>query len=782
MGVIFRNGRPYGAQEKDVTTVATVADLADLASKKENHIYIVEEDNIPYRYDKTTRQFYPLSSSSEEIVAQENQLIVGDGENWAKGNVNGYYTVFSQDSVNLLGTTTNLTGGAAFGNIRKQNNQYSLINGFKSRDTGIMTIQGMSDVTIGEAGRDYSSTSSNVYSFWDGAKNYSPKINMSGTAQFQMIGGTKAYSKPVISMIGDSVIEMNAYDWGSSSQGSYTRNRTYLSSDSYKLSIIAYYAYQNTDSPFGGKLKDSAAFPYLRMNNSSTILMEGASLIKMADGAGVEITGNAEVSIRGGGGSTTVDGMLKTGINIEPGVKIKMSKDSNTLGGNFGPFFSMESGHDSAGKGSGKIVLTCAHDLNDKATVFDYPTNVFDLNQIYANNIIDFTKREYQYGERLCCSIVSNSLGGFCSGMEQSIFQPTFKVEGRTHISIGDGGCFAAKIGPGTTYDMGTGVYKRGYTQFDWTDKGDSCTQIKIGTGEKGRVKCHIGTEDASTGSTIAYYKICPEKNSETSFNFTPGGTNSWNYSPHGLTNVTFIPHTNTDITIQTDTMYMDIEGYDTFIQATGNFHIENHAGTSILRSTYSRGLRTLENGHRGLDWSAPVGNRESDAPVSQLYDGSNFCMIGEGSNFRYGYYDYTTSTQQTQEDFEASQEYADIVQAVEDSGCEFLGITYFRSALSSGTYKNNVTYKYIYYIPNSTTAPVLEMRNVSELRLRDGVSIYARNSLSTNEPGIEVVLRGKENNIVVELDRVELSIAELKALKNLIVNPPLAPAENQSF
>ena len=55
MGVIFRNGRPYGAQEKDVTTVATVADLADLASKKENHIYIVEEDNIPYRYDKTTR-------------------------------------------------------------------------------------------------------------------------------------------------------------------------------------------------------------------------------------------------------------------------------------------------------------------------------------------------------------------------------------------------------------------------------------------------------------------------------------------------------------------------------------------------------------------------------------------------------------------------------------------------------------------------------------------------------------------------------------------------------
>jgi len=28
-------------------------------------------------------------------------------------------------------------------------------------------------------------------------------------------------------------------------------------------------------------------FPYIRMNNSSTIIMEGASLFRMGDGAGV---------------------------------------------------------------------------------------------------------------------------------------------------------------------------------------------------------------------------------------------------------------------------------------------------------------------------------------------------------------------------------------------------------------------------------------------------------------------------------------------------------------
>ena len=759
MGVIFRNGRPYGAQEKDVTTVATVADLADLASKKENHIYIVEEDNIHYRYDKTTRQFYPLSSSSEEIAAQENQLIVGDGENWAKGNVNGYYTVFSQDSVNLLGTTTNLTGGAAFGNISKQNNQYSLINGFKSRDTGIMTIQGMSDVTIGEAGVDYSSQSSSVYSFWQGTKNYSPKINMSGTAQFQMIGGNKPYGKPVISMIGDAVIEMNS-NWNSS----YTRSMSYgvNPNDSHLLSQIAWYNYQNIRSPFGSasdNLKNLGPFPYLRMNSSSTLIMEDAALLKMTDGAGVEITGNAGVSIRGGAGHSSKSDLFITAVVLEPGSKVRMAGATQTTGGTFGPFFSMETGSASE---QGKIVLTCQRDMTDGKPALDYPNTSssapsadrnFEKNKIPTTPLLRLSERQYGYeNNRLC---VEENSTTFASDLQATIFQPTLKVEEKTHITFGDGGYLAMKIGPASN----------SYTTFDWTDEINTKNNVKFGSGRGSSTRYYIGTGENCT----ACYQIHPEDSSSTAVLFAPGGTNSINYNPHGITNVAFIPHTNTDITIQTDSMYMDIEGYDTFIQATGNFHIENHAGTSILRSTISRGLRTLENGHRGLDWSAPVGNREYDAPVSQLYDGSNFCMIGEGSNFRYGYYDYTTSTQQTQEDFEASQEYADIVQAVEDSGCEFLGITYFRSALSSGTYKNNVTYKYIYYIPDSTTAPVLEMRNVSELRLRDGVSIYARNSLSTNEPGIEVVLRGKENNVVVELDRVELSIAELKALKTLI-------------
>jgi len=42
----------------------------------------------------------------------------------------------------------------------------------------------------------------------------------------------------------------------------------------------------------------------------------------------------------------------------------------------------------------------------------------------------------------------------------------------------------------------------------------------------------------------MANYKICPDGGSETSFNFTPGGTSSFNIAPKGLCTVTFVPHT----------------------------------------------------------------------------------------------------------------------------------------------------------------------------------------------------------------------------------------------
>ena len=83
MGVIFRNGIPYGGTESDVTTVGQRTDLDELTDKKENHLYIVEEDNLSYRYDLENEDFYALAPT---IQADPNYILVGDNGNWCKEN------------------------------------------------------------------------------------------------------------------------------------------------------------------------------------------------------------------------------------------------------------------------------------------------------------------------------------------------------------------------------------------------------------------------------------------------------------------------------------------------------------------------------------------------------------------------------------------------------------------------------------------------------------------------------------------------------------------------
>jgi hypothetical protein len=69
------------------------------------------------------------------------------------------------------------------------------------------------------------------------------------------------------------------------------------------LSEVAYYTYNRGFSPYGDNsthLSEAEIFPYFHMSNSSTVIMEGASIIKMADSAGFEMAGNADFVIRGG--------------------------------------------------------------------------------------------------------------------------------------------------------------------------------------------------------------------------------------------------------------------------------------------------------------------------------------------------------------------------------------------------------------------------------------------------------------------------------------------------
>lgn len=791
MGIIFRNGIPYGATESDVTTVYEKADLYDLTDKREDHLYIVEEENKPYRYDLENDEFYPIGASdTPPITSGLNQIIVGDGNNWAKGNNLGYMITPTKAYDSVAGMPDEGTIGVyspsfplAFGELGAPSGSSGttdypyLKNGYVSRDNAVQKIQGKSKIVIGEENVDYSSQASNVYSFWSGTKNFSPSVVMSGTAQFQMLGGTTAYAKPVLSMLGNSVIEMNAYDWGSTYQSGYTRNQGYTSGDNFRLSKIAYDTYNGTDSPFGGMLNSSTPFPYIRMNNSSTIIMEGASLFRMADGAGVQIGGNAEVSIRGGGGSTLKNPQWKTGIDIEPGSTVRMARASSTVGGNFGPFFSMESGDSTLG--SGKIVLTCQRNLNDNKCLFDYPSNDFDARKTLYGRLCTFTSRKYYKREFIAFGGIGGSyLSDWMSITNGSVFQPTLKIEGRTHISIGDRGFFTAKIGP-----EGDDNYQ-GYTSLDWTDKKKSYTDIKFGSGQQSYVTYDIGTDsnDRDSQYTYAYYKICPAAKSNTVFAYEPNGTSSLFFAPKGTSNIAYQPTGLSEISMQWNKLDALIEGDDAFIQTSGNFHQEIHGGTVIMRTTTPARSNIYygedpQYSHLNKDYTTFVA---ADSPTIQIYDKSNFAMGGESASDSYEYtcfYEFSSTTAiNSFSAFQASDKYQDFADGLATLNRTFVSCTDYIQLTYSSPYKYRIIYKFtkaVSYLAaaSSTHSPVFEMVGESELRLRDGASI--RGTTVNNE-------------IQFQFDdgtsSVSFTVAELTALKQLLSQPRLAQLTQQEY
>lgn len=83
MGVIFRNGRPFGAAKEDVTIVTNFEDLTNLPNKETNHLYVTTSDNTEYYWDVENREFVPLSATFD-IAADENEIVIGDGEGGVK--------------------------------------------------------------------------------------------------------------------------------------------------------------------------------------------------------------------------------------------------------------------------------------------------------------------------------------------------------------------------------------------------------------------------------------------------------------------------------------------------------------------------------------------------------------------------------------------------------------------------------------------------------------------------------------------------------------------------
>lgn len=478
--------------------------------------------------------------------------------------------------------------------------------------------------------------------YWSNSKN-NAKFFMSGSPLLQML--KREGSSPVISMLGAGVFEMYAYQLHSG-QIDYTRSLPHYSSSGDKcLSEVAYHAYKG-NSPYGNYLNsnNSEIFPYFHMSNSSTVMMEGASIIKMADSAGFEMAGNADVVIRGGAltnyeGRQVNSGKIRTGLYMEPGSIIRMTREDNTYGGDYGPMIALESSNHSSGPG--KLLITAQHGINNG--IYNYNDSDHDLIISLQNRAIYFNKKTYNHRNFICNYNVST--GPFHFALDGKLFQPTLNIMGKTSLSIGDSGYFAAKIAPSSG----------AYTAIDWTGYG--CEDIKIGTNAGAIVMfnaCH------GTGA-IASYNIEPADSSNTVFNYGPHGTSSINYSPQGTCAISFTPNTMTEITCQWTTLDALIEGDNAYIQTSGNFHSELHGGSFIMRTTTPANENILYGGHPsqshlGRDWTTFVQN--AFEPVFQMYDKSNFAMAADISREYVGEYKFTNSTSMSKSDFEASAKY----------------------------------------------------------------------------------------------------------------------------
>lgn len=718
---------------------AVLDDLSDIKVTPEEELDD-EHKAIIVEYDEDLgRNKFKLGAAGSrvEIPGDDNQLVVADGQGNAKANLGNFYSKAENAAAQLLTSKSILELGTT--------------------------------ITTGPP-----------YSYWNYAHD-KMQVRFTGNPFFQMNTVIRGGS-PIFSMQGTSIVEINGDNYGTvSPQGGYARN------SGYRLSSITSQVYEDHPSPLNNNKKlntDELIYPYLHMGQSSTLIMEGASMIKTSDGAGMELSGNATFKVNGAGCSDEypVPPTGRTFVAFHPGSFFSMASgcyyNSNdrkwvpvdNSGKNHGPLFSMNS----SDKG-GQIILTNQWaqnvgegdqhmDWNEFWNAVDYKhTRIFGLND--SKMYEGLRSRVHMY--RIC------SLAQYTS----NVYQSTFGVQGKTNIIIGGAGSgvLAARIAT------------EKYTVLDWAGKGEM--DIKIGEGVDSAVTIDIGDNDSATG----YYKICPEKESETIFLFEPSSKTSINFSPNGMNDlkpqddtskgycgIDFTPY-KTELDCRWYKLNADFQGNDAFIQTTGNFHVENHAGTFILRGSQEvatgADLKASNRAETHLHrlWQGIYAS-DNPAPILQLYDKANFAMYGDATiappteTKTYYLYKEDFPNEPTKQDFETTESYQSFIDGVPDSYIWDGSYDYSCESDTSVRWKITISYNYTYTehiteIPAPTDSPVFEMRSASELRVRDGAYIKAQ----TIE-GETTIIFGSNRS---QEEPVSFTLAELKNLKRFIGTIP---------
>lgn len=576
---------------------------------------------------------------SSEIEADENVILVGDGENWARENVAKYAITLEASEepeepteenpdpeppvidTAVIGTATpiiKLRSGV-------DTEEETFDGEIAARDKGNFCIQGGAKVHIGEKAVVFEGDDRGK--FWNN-RLIGPEIDIGACAKIEMNGNgvtPQSNATPTISMRGNCIIDMqdgSPYDY-------FGYSNTWKRGHSHRdiRNDIVRNMFNFVDEFQTG--------PVLQMKNRSVITMTHESILQMRHASTFIMEGNANFKCTsyGMGPDMTQDRFSE--VLFGPNTFVQMdSQDPDHLA-----VLQVMSGSSSY---NGQIVLSTA--LKDASTTYPYPATAtdysyyeFNRNEGFQNQFNDILS--YRYPGTLIgpspatyqgywflfpykpMHVFGNAQGllgsyvGESEALRQSyLHKPkgsTFVIEGNSTVNIsgrGDGVVHIDKqVSSGAVYVEGCHM-------------NNNATLIKenqLGSGS------YVITQFNTDSNARALIKFCPDQQSDTFFGFTPSGKTSINIDPSDVCGINF-QSLQTDIETKWTRFQGILEGNDSFVQMDGNTHLESWSSTVILRNSdpYNINSGTCYPNKTGIeslsqsDERGPVLEVPLDAPV----------------------------------------------------------------------------------------------------------------------------------------------------------------------
>ena len=534
---------------------------------------------------------------SAEINADENVILVGDGENWTKENVAKYMITLEASEEPEESTEENpdpeppaidtAVIGTATPIIKLRSGvdtEEETFNGeIAARDKGTFCIQGGAKVNIGEKAVVFEGDDRGK--FWND-RLVGPEIDIGACAKIEMNGnGTTPQDNatPTISMRGNCIIDMqdgSPYDY-------------FGYSNMWKRGYAHHCIRNDIVRNMFNFVDEFQTGPVLQMKNRSVISMTHESILQMRHAATFIMEGNANFKCTSYGSGDIQ--AKRSEVLFGPNTLVQIdSQDPKQLA-----VLQVMAGSSY----NGQIMLSTALKDNETlnpATATDYSYYEFTRNGNFSNQLRAILK--YRYPGTLAGASPATYQGywfispfkpmhvfdkakgllgsyeGDSEALKQSYLKDkpkctTFVMDGNSTLNISGQSSGVVHIDKQATYN---GIYVEG------CHVNSGATLIKENQIEEGS---YVITQFNTDSRARALFKVCPDKESDTFVGFTPSGRTSINLDPQDVCGINY-QSLQTDIEAKWARFQGIFEGNDSFIQMDGNTHLESWSSTVILRNS----------------------------------------------------------------------------------------------------------------------------------------------------------------------------------------------------